>query len=133
MGEDMKLRFETIGSKGEQFAIDQAPETIRQMVAWEFWNNALYAGVFGIILSICLYALINRIRWSLSDEGRKEYDDENSVKAVVSVIVMIVTAIVFSICTPAVFIPAVTSAVRAKVAPNLVVIEKIKDIVKELK
>ena len=111
-----------------QVGIDKAntvvPETLQQIVAWEIWGNAITS----IILLAIIVALIRII---VPFDKRTISDFDNDVDAFVARGVVIGVCLVGVLC--AIMYLATESLpnlIKAVVAPNLVIIERLGGLVK---
>jgi hypothetical protein len=110
--------------KGESFVMEQAPAVCQEIVAWEFWSNAL--AVVACLVGIAVSAVVAR-RWgywcaSLDYEQQNSYGPPVFIVAALSAVASLVLIIPLWFSTG--------NAVKACVAPRLVIIEKVAGLLK---
>lgn len=96
------------------FSVEQAPLVVQEFIAWEFWKHTIVASA-GILFSCCLLALFWRLQKAMKGEDR------------LMVIGVGVCAVVISLCISC---AEASMAVKAAVAPRVVVLEKVASLVK---
>jgi hypothetical protein len=137
MNEEIKVRLvkyldylEVIGKKGAEFAEDKIPETVQQFITWEIWSNCLQA-------SFCLFfftAAVVAIYFIVKKAWLSEWvSDTGFAKGIISVVILVISfAAVFPICITN-GLSSSKAALKAYVAPNVFLIEKAAELVKDVK
>jgi O-antigen/teichoic acid export membrane protein len=110
-------RLEVAGDKTVDFASAEIPEYVRELLAWEFWSSIFVVGVMIALFFVCVVAMkfickaLDKVKW----------DPEDNFLA----------ALLFLCCCigmpTCVIVGTVQSynAVKVKVAPRVVIVEKI--------
>lgn len=118
-------------STSAEFAADQAPQLVQEFLAWEFWSNAVCCVTFAIMawLSIVLFRKAwNAIPVLVTDKGWSGDSDRGLLKCISFVLVCALVP-VFS----CVSIGCAEHAMKVKIAPRVVLLEKVGSLIKGLK
>jgi len=107
------------GGSLQDFAVEQAPLYCREIVAWELWSNL--STVIGMSLCLVVASVILRKLCSLFDEGGSA--DEPLAYGILVTILASIVCFCF-------FVGGVYGAVKAKVAPRIVIVEHLKEMSK---
>lgn len=115
--------IETGMREGKAFALDQAPEVAREMIAWGIWSNTL--GIVG-----CTFVAVVCIVWLKVSVPRcvrewQEPSESSGFWAVFGIVGGIVAAILILASVIGVG-NGVTSLIKASVAPRLYIIEQLR-------
>jgi len=110
----------------KDFTMEQAPLVAKEIVAWEFWGGVSNA-VIGVLLVLTSVIVIKTVYRRTAQAWSGDSDD--MVSAVGGVIVMIVCILV--VCGSSVqSVNGTTSAIKASVAPRLVVLDYVRGAIK---
>lgn len=114
--DEMESGFET----GKAFAIEQAPEVCREILAWQFWSNGLCAVMFALIFVAlaCLFVFLVRKSIALKHQDPDGY----AIGAVFSGVFALVTLLPVTLYT--------LECIKAEIAPRIVIIEKLAEAVR---
>lgn len=108
------------------FVLEQAPLVAQEIVAWELWASVVWV-VFGAVGVACL-ATTARVCWvkAKNHEPQDNYDDTVGGFVVAVVFSMLGTlGLFFGVCAV-----QTVDAVKAKVAPRLVIVDYVAKAVK---
>lgn len=119
---DYMSGLEEAAKAGKDFVIANAPETVRQYLAWHFWYSTLL-GVFLLALSVAI-ALTYKAWWRHCGTFSNEMD-KHGARACPG----IVAASAFAAST-GFAISNILVAVKVTIAPNVFLIETIAGLVK---
>jgi hypothetical protein len=109
------------GGSLQDFAVEQAPLYCREIVAWELWSNLCL--VAGMTICLIMAGLLWRKLWSnFNKEGGGIADEPIAYGILVTLLGSIVCFCVFG--------NGVYGAVKAKVAPRIVIVEHLKEMSK---
>lgn len=107
--------FEAGVKKAGEFSAEQAPLVVQEFLAWEFWGNAIPAV---LVLLIMLTALVSTaVIWKKSDDI-----DWRMGSGLITGLSVLFLTIPFSITA--------SQACKVAIAPRIVVLEKISELVK---
>jgi hypothetical protein len=116
MNEEMKSKvlqylqgMESRLGKAEGFVIEQAPLYVQELLMWHFWSNMLGAAVLLVIAAVIAGLFVYAVR--------KDYETLPAA-------ILIGIPICFCFLIGSTLL--VSSSVKAKIAPRLVVVEHIK-------
>ena len=132
MNEELRTRLiryldvlEDAGKKGAEFVSDQAPETVKQFVQWEIVYNSMFAAAFlALCVAICvIYRFVYVRAVKMTDEA-----DRGICLAFGGIIWIAVL-----IGSGHEMIHHAACATKAYVAPNVFLIEKAADLLKNSK
>lgn len=101
------------------FVLEQAPDVIQQYLVWEFYSN-LILSIIAVLISI-FFIRIYSICWKVGEEGK--WDNPGPVLGL----------LIFGIMSIAFFfgsLERVYHMVKVSVAPKIVLIEKMSDLIK---
>ncbi len=108
---------------GTEFTIAQAPEVIREYLAWMFWGSFIVSVISAIVGGVSLVVV-----YRLSASAKKELSSsEDCVPFSTIWIVVLITVVV---CGAKSFCESATTALKVSVAPRLVVLEKLSSLAK---
>lgn len=108
------------GGSLQDFAVEQAPLYCREIVAWELWSSLSI--VVGTSLCLIVAYLLLRKLWSRFDEGGGSADEPLAYG-------ILVTGLVSIVCF-CFLVNGVYGAVKATVAPRIVIVEHLKEMSK---
>lgn len=124
-------KLEAAVTNTADFAVDQAPDVVREWLAWEFWSNAASA--------ITAFAVITFLAWLarllvgyINDEIKKEKmpGAKKSETAGFAFMCFLVVSVLVVAITIAWLAPTAARAVKATVAPKVVVLERVAELIK---
>lgn len=105
---------------GKEFVAEQAPQFVKEMLAWYFWESVIWI-IIGVVVAIISYIAKRKIIESLDT---KMYNYGESV-TMINAIYAVVMAIAFIvICSN------VMEAVKVKVAPRVVLVDQVKAMIR---
>ena len=96
--------------------MDQAPLYIQELLAWEFWSSSIYAGVF-LVATIVVFFVLKKLFKVVGNDDL--------------VVPVIIVSVIAAVLLPFGFITSVRDAVKVKVAPRVVLVEKIQSVLKK--
>lgn len=107
-------------AKGGDFIGDQAPEVAREWLAWEFWDSITIAVVFLLAAILCGFAvrLVAKMETPASDDAK------TSLSILALGLLVLIGLSLFMIASYG------KAAVKVCVAPRVVLIEKVAEVVK---
>lgn len=109
------------GGAIQDFAVEQAPLYCREVVAWEFWYGM--AGCLGGLLLLTVGGLLLRKGFAITREGKGKglsyCEREDPFGWMGSAILLLVLGTILSA-------GSATKAIKAAVAPRLVIVEHLK-------
>ncbi len=126
MDEQLKEQLtEVLGAANgaKDFAIEQLPLVAQEFIAWEFWGSVGMATISGVIALLALVASV--LLWRKANE----YDRKGDSAAEGISLLFFVAAFAFigaSLCS----LIDTYHAARVSVAPRVVLIEKLSELVK---
>ncbi len=114
--------------KTGDFAAEQTPLFIQEYVSWIFWSNLVTVLIFVVILlTLGILSVVFIIKEN--NKATKAWDGSFDMA------VAIISTIAFTICLagpfPAFGFPALKESIKAKVAPRVIIVEKISELVKK--
>lgn len=108
--------FTQTASASEDFIIEQAPLYAQEVVAWAFWSGVIAAAIGSFVLVLCLAASL-WVLWKAKSE-----DDESYLVMFLPIVVVVAVSL-------GVTAPLVSQAVKAHVAPRVVILEHVQQLV----
>ena len=103
------------GGSIQDFASEQAPLYCREVIAWEFWSGLIFGGIGAILFAIGIAAAMRFVRFIKEDDG--EINGRTLSALVIAIICLFLGPVMVGD-----FIPR---AIKAHVAPRMVIIEHI--------
>lgn len=123
--EELVAWVKGLATEGEEFVREQAPLLAQEIIAWRFWENAVQAAAWLVLMvaMICIATIMFRLMAKLlrAEEGCEDDAD----KFVVFTIVFAVTAIL-AICSGFGLMDDGREAIKAAVAPRVVLLEELR-------
>lgn len=127
MDKEIKQRIESYldtlekgANTATEFAIEQAPLVVQEFLAWEFWSNVTIAAFSLAAFIVAALALKFIRKVSL----KKPFDDCDFfivfVGSAISLAAIIISTLAFASST--------RHAVKAKVAPRIIILEKVREL-----
>jgi len=114
---------ETAQKTGD-FAVEQTPLYIKEYISWQIWGNLLEIILFLIPLSVLLVLFFKFLKAGREDEWNNGFIFAGSlISGIFSVILFIMTIFCVMINS--------SNIVKAIVAPRVVIVEKISELVKK--
>ena len=105
----------------KDFSAEQVPLVVQEYINWIFWQNCVIA-FFMVIMIAILYRIW---KWIINEEGVK---DDTGLKVFISGMAILLVSI------PSLqSLDSITQMIKTTVAPRVVIIEKISELVKENK
>lgn len=105
----------------KDFSAEQVPLVVQEYINWIFWQNCVIA-FFMVIMIAILYRIW---KWIMDEEDVK---DDIAPKVFISCMAMLLASL------PSIqLIDSTTKMIKTTVAPRVVIIEKISELVKENK
>lgn len=104
-----------------QFTLEQAPLVVQEYLAWMFWSSVLWAGcgvamlLTALVLGLWVRSAVKRVGWSR--DGWPEIPG-------------VIGAVVLTVAGLSMVMPNIEQAIKIKVAPRVVVMEKLQKMVK---
>jgi hypothetical protein len=114
--------MEKAGQKGGDFVAEQAPLVAQEIVRWKLWSSVFIA-VFMIVL---LIAALVTVKWAFKGFGTIEDKETRVTMQVLSVLAGLALTIAVAIVVPV----NAYEAIKAAVAPRLVILETLHGLVK---
>lgn len=114
-------QLEAAAGKGADFLAEQAPETVRQFLAWHFWSAVGLAVLLAVMSCFMLWASRNAWRQSITSESCAGAELEVAGSAFFAATAG--ASLFFAI------INAFTAA-KIAIAPNVFIIEKLAEMAK---
>lgn len=106
------------------FAAEQTPLFVQEMINWIFWDNMITAGVIFFSLAIVAGIFIKYVKILFGQELTDSLDGANIFLGIVAIAVWMVI-FCLGVVAPS------KQAVKAVVAPRVVVVEKISEYIKK--
>lgn len=109
----------SVANQGTEFVSEQAPLLVQEYLHWIFWGSMIQAGInLAILIAMVFFA-----RWA----GKKIYEKDSDAS-----MVCLILGILF--CIPACFcaaqaIAGIMDAIKVLVAPRVIIVEKIAELV----
>lgn len=106
--------------KAVDFAQEQIPQVIQQIMLWEFWCHAIHAIIWTVIMVVILYFTIRywKIAWKNTD------DYKHGPTIVLNIIGLVISLIILG----AGVIPNTQTCVKIGIAPKVFLIEYCSDL-----
>lgn len=124
MNDEIKARLvryadqlESAASKGADFLAEQAPETVRQFLAWHFWS--------AVALSVLLAVVAILLAWASRRAWTEAMRDDCEGVYGASVFFAFTAAVSVALLVVNVF-----AALKIAIAPNVFIIEKLAEMAK---
>lgn len=125
MNEELKTRLtkyldylEEVMHKSTDFASEQVPETIRQLIEWEFYSGLLKGTVLLVASIVLAHIAWKTYKWIVRTGDKSDICLVVIFCSIASVVALIIGLSHFY------------DSAKCRIAPNLVVIEKLSDLVK---
>jgi hypothetical protein len=115
-------------NKAGKLAQEQTPLFISDYIRWQIVDNFVVSAVYILIMIVGLYILIKNIRIENAKPKEKSWNEFSS--NFLCVVVGMFVSIIF--CGPVFFcgtLPKIENGIKALVAPRVVIVEKIHDLV----
>lgn len=113
---------------GKSFVLDQAPEVAKEIVAWEFWGSVARAAFCMAIFVIAMCVLFKAIGLVRREFGKNVFEQcEGLIMG--GILATVVSAVVCFVSGAGVGVNG-GLAIRAHVAPRLVVLDYVKGVVR---
>lgn len=112
--------LEDLAGKTEDFAAEQVPLYIQELLTWMFWDSVMCAAFAALILVISL--VLVGFGFKLLEHAKKTKDDGLEFFGGMTVILMAILAVV---CLLPICINT-KQAVKISVAPRVVIVEELK-------
>lgn len=115
----------SIASKSETFIVEQTPLLVQEYVSWIFWENVLWGSLKGFValfLFIILTILV-KMTWTALSKNTEEAGGCLLLSAVIGGL---------TIFTAIGTMSDIVMAVKCKVAPRVVIVEKIAELAKSM-
>ena len=135
MNEELKIKLlsylnnlENIAEATSEFAKEQSPLIVQELLEWIFWSNVLHS--FYIIFPI-VFILTAKRRFLRIKRLEKDITYSDGIYSILSPIIYFS---VFGIISVAILINSISSiemAIKVKVAPRIVLIESLKKLINE--
>lgn len=110
-----------IVKSGVDFASEQVPLYLKELIAYEFWSSTIHAVVYALVTLLCVKVFFHcRKRWN-------ELKNDDGVPYVMCGLVCVALSILFTCNT----VGRVDDAIKAAVAPRVIIVEKIQSLIKE--
>ena len=107
------------------FVAEQAPMVVQELIAWKFWSAVVIAGVFAVLAIIALTIAVKARRYALAYKPTYTCDERGGLMHAFAVVM----ALAFlGACGGATYWSC--QALKTSVAPRLVVLEEIGNIVR---
>lgn len=117
---DVLRWVETNGQAATDFVVEQAPLYVQEYVAWVFWYNAMLAAIcLGSVLLLFVVGQVAR-RMVVRDHA-------DEVPPAAALVASIVFPFVIGLIPIIKGVESAADAVKAKVAPRVVIVEHLRD------
>lgn len=129
MDDDLKAKLldymtglEEATKAGKDFVVSNAPETVRQFLAWHFWSGI----VFAVVMLFASGGIVQLYRWWwMYSETFTDTDAISPTRAIFgfvcvgAIVALVINSLLFA-----------TMSLKIAIAPNVFLIETIADLVK---
>lgn len=109
-------KLEVAGDKTVDFASAEIPEYVRELLAWEFWFNTMIAIPCFLICVVFYYSVYRIIKESFRIPNKSDRIDYYGTSALM---------LILALCSLAGFLSCSIRAAKVKIAPRVVIVEKI--------
>jgi hypothetical protein len=110
--------------QGGKYVSEQVPDIASQYVQYVFWGNVFYAVLYLLTVVGLVYVFNKCLALRNKEDEQKKYWYDRSDLPPVAMVGSVILSIIFGCC----FTYSVQQAVKAKVAPKIVVIEKLSEL-----
>lgn len=122
-----------VGSKGSEFVVEQAPLYVQEYIQYTFWYNVIHAGIhaiISIILFFATYKFVKYLKKLFIDNAPCKIPDE--VIPVIGIFSAcgIVAFLIFGCFNAKSSFNSGIEAVKCKVAPRVMIVDKFAEIAK---
>ena len=109
--------LESTAKSASDFVITEAPIVAQELVAWTFWENTIWAVI--CVAAIATIGIIAKVLWGFAGSFEKEID-QTGARVMTVALSIIVSVILFAEA-----IIKSLAAIKACVAPRLIIIEEV--------
>lgn len=114
--------IEASASKAGDFVVEQTPLLAQEYLAWEFWSSVMLCAASALVL-VVLCAVFLRVWWAVKAEKDFDFNDHPEMMFLVIPLLFVALGVGCVAHNGA-------NAVKVKVAPRVVLMEKIAELSK---
>lgn len=118
----LKFLTDTL-QQGKDFTVDQAPQFVRELLAWQFYQAAIFTGL-GVVIMLAgwiIAALI--IRRVNKAKAEKRYSEIDGVQWLVGIVGTLAGVIILVV--------NIQAMIQVRVAPRVVIVEMVRSLISE--